>query len=522
MKLYQNHLIQVSENSWCNSLASTSEIKAAEQALIKQGIPSLELMEKAGEALARYALEIIKSTPLKKIVLLCGPGNNGGDGLVISRILSQHYETIVWLAESENYSPEFLSNLLRIPKHISLKMLGAKIPAALAKYPAIKLSSEADLSKDLIDTVIFDCILGVSAKLPLREHILKLVSAVPKKQLRNSFVIAIDTPTGIDPDTGQAEACAIEAQTTLTVEVLKRGMTQYPARAHCGNIRAIPIGIPVLDTQAEILTEQNLPKINKLFNGHKCNSKLLVIAGSEHMPGAAYLTTQGARGAGLIRAVVTAPQVERILPPEVIRIPQGAHLESYVKDSQAVVLGPGLGPDNLSLVVSTLNACKLYNTPVVVDADALNALASQNLFGLAREITAVFTPHPGESKRLRKERITTSRFDEIDQLSELFAVGEKRCVLLKGAGSIIAGAERSGKVKRGVLINGSPFLSTAGSGDLLSGLIGSLLAQGLTPWEACCLGAFVHARAGEVDRPLFASEFSTRISEQLSTFYKFT
>lgn len=523
--------VRLPENIKINYATTTEEIVKAEEDFFKQGIKSLDLMEQVGVEIIDSLIPLYKNISFNKAVFLIGCGNNGGDGLVVARHQQFHSQIIIYLTASDHYSSEMLFNLSRIKKHIPIKLIGEKIPEKLEKFSQIELVKESELERDLQNSAIYDCLLGNKSLPPLRDNIsifTKKISLLSKP--KNSYVISIDLPSGINPDNGKADDLAVAADTTICIESIKRGMTQFPARRCCGEISTISIGIKIQDCSSIIITEGILPKIKKPIDGYKTNSKLLVIAGSKYMPGACNLVCNGAVGAGYIKALLLDEVFNHTLPDHVIRVKTDdnfTNLEEEISNCDALVIGPGIdGLDQSlghNLVKSTLLHLAKYNKKAVFDAGALNIIASHNLFELTHNIKAAFTPHHGEALRLINKKID-DRFVIIEELANCFKTNSERAVLLKGAGSIVRTAttllNKDQDINKNFIeITTSPFLATAGSGDVLSGLIGSLLAQGLNPPEALILGVYIHGKAGSKLEPFTPNDLIESFSSLLAKFY---
>ena len=363
---------------------------------------------------------------------------------------------------------------------------------------------------DLTDAaVVVDAMLGTGASGPLRPPLDEWAEALNRS---GAYVVAVDLPSGVDTDTGAVVGVAVRADCTVTFTALKRGLVLYPGAGFAGDLVVADIGIDSaladvsdavevwsVDDYAALLPR---PRIDAHKNDR---GRVLVVAGSSAYPGAAVLAARGAQraGAGYVTlavpdAVVSTAQAHLLSIP-VVGLPQGrghafssAALDKALqlaRDYDAVVLGPGLTLADGAVVTARGLVAKL-ELPLVIDADGLNALVDAHELIEQRLAPTVLTPHPGELARLLG---TTSAKVQADRVAASGSLaGRNTTVVLKGAGTVISGAAR--KI---VNASGTPALATAGSGDVLSGIIGTYLAQGLSPLEAGTLGAYVHGRAGE-------------------------
>ena len=314
------------------------------------------------------------------------------------------------------------------------------------------------------------------------------------------------------PTAGTVPGAAIEADCTVTFSALKRGLVVYPGGGYSGDVVVADIGIDPALTDvagaAEVWTAEEYAAIlpRPRADAHKNDrGRVLVIAGSAAYPGAAVLAALGAARAGAGYVTLAVPESvvaiaqSHLLSVPVVGLPQGrTHAFSssaldkalqLARDYDAVVLGPGLTLADGAVVTARGIVARL-ELPLVIDADALNALVDAHELIDKRTAPTVLTPHPGELARLLDTTAAKIQADRLGASASLAA--RNTAVVLKGAGTVISGAGR-----QVINVSGSPALATAGSGDVLSGIIGAYLAQGLSPLEAGALGAYVHGRAGE-------------------------
>lgn len=472
-------------------------------AIEELGIPGPVLMENAGRAAAEEihadALEIYPGP----VLIVAGSGNNGGDGYVIARILADRG----WLVEVLILAPEEkVKGDARLMLDIQ-RQLGTE-PRFVASVEA--LQSEFERVSPLL---IVDALLGTG----LTKDVESLYAAAIELINRDpAQVVAVDIPSGVNASDARIMGTAVEADLTLCFDSAKVGHASRPGAMQVGELRVLDIGIPRgLRPQTEcdctLLDAEEAASLlpSRPGTGHKGTfGHLGVVAGSKGMTGAAALSSEaGLRsGAGLV--TLACPSViHDILEAkltEVMTYPLGggrdclltmnvAELNEITQDWQALVIGPGLGqnPQTIEAVRGLLSDC---GCPMVVDADALNALAvDPEILREPMPAPRILTPHPGEFSRLCGRSIAEIEADRF-RLARDFATEYGVCLLLKGARTLIV--DPQGRVR--VNSSGNAGLASAGSGDVLSGLIGGLLVQGLSPFDAASLGAWLHGAAADL------------------------
>ncbi len=472
-------------------------------------IKTLQLMENAGRGAAEVIKrELIRERGLKKVSIIAGKGNNGGDGFVVARHLKDDGIdcSVFLLANPEDVKGDAGENLS------AWRKMGGEVFTVLSAEDLKKYGSALRHSAILVDAIFGT---GLSTEITgLHAQIINLINSLNKK------VIAIDIPSGIDAGTGRVLGTAVKAGITATMAIPKIGLYLYPGRGYSGKIEIVDIGVPRVLIEDEsirwnLITGQWLRTFLKprKADSHKSSfGHLLIIAGSPGLTGAAYMAGMGAMRIGAGLATIALPEslnpimevktteVMTIGLPETIDKTLGPESYSRIKEAlenkSAVVIGPGLG--NKKGVFELIEkVIRDIEAPLIIDADGLNAVARDVsiLKGLNAEV--ILTPHPGEMSRLLKipaSEIQNDRLSAAGRLSE--ATGAT--VILKGAGTVIAGKDKR------VFINptGNPGLSTAGTGDILAGMIGGLLAQGYRPIEAASAGAYIHGLAGDAVRDL--------------------
>jgi len=471
--------------------------------IMDRGIPAEVLMEAAGRAIARHFAGMMPEPG--RAVVLCGKGNNGGDGLVAARFL----HSIGWKVEVLSTSGNFTD---------AAQNARAQLPTGT---PIRRVEDIADLVGWLRDfDGAIDALLGTGAKGALREDFAELVEALNMSRI---FVLAADIPTGLNADTGEAPLAVI-AHVTVTIGRPKIGMVRGRGPEVTGRVIVEPIQFePAILDGGDVRTETLLPDEatrllpHRPLDGNKGTFGLcLVVAGSDAMPGAAVLATLGAlrSGCGLVRAF--APSAVRsalaIHAPEAL-LPLSASARSathlaldptrwneLMQKTDSIVIGPGMGMESgtRDLLYQVLEK---GHVPTVIDADALNMIAEENDLRALLDESHVLTPHPGELARLMSR--STSEIQQDRFVAAADAADRFGCtVVLKGRGTLVA--TPGGPIAH--VGTGNTALAKGGSGDLLAGLIGGLLAQGLAPAHAAQLGCWVHGLAADVA----AREQSTR------------
>lgn len=479
-----------------HDLLTVKQMYEADQHAVDQGVPSLDLMEHAGQACVDEILGRVEPCPA---LVLCGPGNNGGDGFVIARLLVD----AGW--------------------PVTLGLLGGRealagdAAAMAAKWQEDCVSLSPNLITDDVGLIV-DCLFGAGLARPVEGGLATLVEAVNASAAN---IVAVDVPSGIDGDTGAVRGTAVEADFTVTFFRAKPGHLLYPGRAHCGDVRVRDIGIP--DSAVRTVGAKGAHNAPGLWlhqfplpdaEGHKyTRGHLLVRSGGMTKTGAARMAAMaGLRaGAGLV-TVAGPPSAQMVLANHLTAIMIDCERDADGSDGSdgneggdgaggfaplladtrrnAVVVGPANGVNDRTRA-ATLAACAAP-AALVLDADALTCFQDdpETLFTAlkARTSPAILTPHEGEFARLFIEGET--RFER----AMAAAVQAGAVVVLKGPDTIIASPDWRFAIND----NAGPELGTAGSGDVLAGLIGGLLAQGMAPYEAACAGVWLHGEAGRV------------------------
>jgi NAD(P)H-hydrate epimerase len=472
------------------------------QTIEEFGVPGLALMENAGRVCALAIHEAYGNRPGPSAVILAGKGNNGGDGYVIARMLREMEWSVrlVVLARREEIGGDALINLERLPVDLPHFCL-----------------TEQELNKVAPSlagaTVVVDALLGTG----LKSEVLGLyAAAIDMVNGCGRPVVAVDIPSGIDAASGKVLGRAVRADLTITFALAKLGHVLYPGTDYAGELLVRDIGIPAaVAKEAAGYEYLDLAVARAQFcrrsrTAHKgSNGHCLVIAGATGKTGAAAMAANSAvrAGAGLVTLAVPATlhPILEVKTTEAMTIPlqDGGHgylgadaqadITQVLTGRNAVALGPGLGwhSETARLVRRLL---ELVAAPLVIDADGLNAVSEEPaVLQRTWSSSVVLTPHPGEMARLAGITIAEIEADRIGT-AEAFAREHGVYLVLKGARSVIAAPDGR------VAINGSgnPGMATGGMGDVLTGVLTALLAQGYDPFTACCLGVFSHGLAADL------------------------
>ena len=471
-----------------HEILSVAEMAAADRYASGHGVPTLELMESAGRAVA-HAIAA-RWTPRPTLVL-CGPGNNGGDGYVAARVLNG----LGWKVRTASLAPE--ENLRGDAAEMARRWHG---PRTRIEGPTL---DGAEL--------VVDALFGAGLTRPLEGAAAHIVADL---NTRDIPVVAVDVPSGIHGDKARPLGeLAVEADLTVTFFCKKLAHVLMPAQIACGEVVVSDIGIPKLALEGVVSNQQeNHPSLWRLpvpaEDGHKYQrGHCIVMSGPMHATGAARLAARAAlrAGAGLV-SVASPPDAVAVNAAQLTAVmvkpfAGAAALAGLLSDARlnAVVIGPGagVGRETCELVAAVLNS----GAGVVLDADALTSFAEepQGLFALLRE-PAVLTPHEGEFERVFPGVL--ARSTNHVEAARAAAAAAHATVLLKGPDTVIASPDGRTIVNT----HSTPWLATAGSGDVLSGIIGGLMAQGLNSFLAAAAAAWLHGDAARRFGPGLISE----------------
>lgn len=471
-------------------LVHSREMKMCDENTISYfQVPSLVLMERA--ALGFTDALLARQIPMRHIFIICGTGNNGGDGMAIARLLFlRGIQVSVYLAgDKRRLSPEAKQQY-----HI------------LQQYGVPQLEALPQLTGGMPeDAVIIDALFGIGLSRKIEGEAAECIHWMNQC---SGYKAAVDIPSGVSADDGQILGCAFRADLTVTFGYRKVGMLLYPGAAACGETVTCDIGIGPESWREKKPTVYALEDadcreyLRRRADGHKGTfGKVLLIAGSVNMAGAAVLCAKAAYAAGCGLVRVYTPEENRVViqtaVPEAIlttyqeKKPDMSALNEALSWADVIVLGPGLGTgETAHRIVDT--ALRNAAVPMVVDADALNIIAEQPQRLLSPHTELILTPHLGEMARLSSLAVSYIKENLISAAEEFAREYNVICVL-KDARTVTA------VPYRGTYLNttGNCGMATAGSGDVLSGIIGSLAAQGIACDIAAPLGVYLHGRAGD-------------------------
>lgn len=484
-------------------LVNAEEMRAVDdRAINERKIPSLELMENAGRGIFLYIKEnILTQFENPKFCVICGRGNNGGDGFVIGRYLAEENAScdFVLTGTDDKLSDDCRANYNKI--------IEAKIPVTQLK----KISDLSDL--DEYD-IIIDAIFGTGFSGAPRGI---TAEAIEKINEVGKFVIAVDAPSGLDVSTGRAESEAVLAEITTTLALPKPGLFVSPGREYAGAVTIIPIGIPdevveSFDYKTNFLSGEMISNIlpTPKPDGHKGDfGKVLIVSGSPGLTGATVLTGNAAArsGAGLVTAavpsglnhviesklteVMSAPLPD-IKKKQVLALRARGEIKRLLTERDAVAIGPGLGRhhETCELVRRLIGDLEI---PAVIDADALYALSKDNSVLESPHGPLVLTPHPIEFARLTGETPDENPINNYELITK-YAKEFDSVIILKGSPTLIASPEGH------IFLNptGNYGMASGGSGDVLTGIIVALLGQQLSPLESALCGVFIHGLSGNI------------------------
>jgi NAD(P)H-hydrate epimerase len=479
------------------------------RAIAEHGVPGLTLMENAGRAVVEFMESHLGKLAGTQPLVVCGKGNNGGDGFVVTRLLLAKgaKPDCVLLGHSSELSGDALANYQRLKD---------------AGFPVREVSSRADIEPLFQGRkLIVDAVFGTGltrAPAGIATEVITLINQ------SGAYVVSIDLPSGLHSDTGVPYEPTVRADLTVTMALPKLGLWLYPGRACAGTVEVADIGLPAEgdcprmgtvpkaeDMQAFLLDADHIRSLipARRPDGHKGTfGTALIIAGSRGFSGAACLAGRAAvrSGCGLVHLAVPAGIIDVVAScvVEAVKTPlpqteeaalSPAALESLLElgaDAEAIAIGPGIGTDRRTRDLELAFLAEV-GKPTVIDADGINNLAGRP--DLLRHAGAglVLTPHPGEFSRLtglKPEEINADRVG----VSRRFATERKVVLVLKGASTVVAAPDGRAFVNP----TGNSGLASGGTGDVLTGLIVGLMAQGMSPLDAACAGVFLHGLAADI------------------------
>jgi NAD(P)H-hydrate epimerase len=489
-------------------LVTVAEMKRLEA---ECGVPVPQLMENAGLAVAQEAWLNLGEIAERRMLVLCGPGNNGGDGLVAVRHL-------------KDWAADVIVFLLK-PRPADDANFAALTERAVPTITAGEDAWEKRLGDAFAGAeLVIDALLGTGRARAIEGDLATVLQLLKDARGRRlpPRLLAVDVPTGLDADTGAADPLCVAADTTVALGFAKVGLHLLPGANFAGSVETVDIGIPAelaASVQTELISrrwaQEHLPA--RPAHAHKGTfGSALVVAGSPRYTGAAYLACAGAMraGAGLvtlacarsIHPIVAAKLSEATFEPlddkegELSAEESHAVQRALARGYECLLIGPGLSQGGYvqAFIRSLLPSLTTEDNPlraVVIDADGLNNLARVDDWPKLITVPAILTPHPGEMARLTGLSVAEMQADRLGAARK-YAGEWNLNVLLKGAPSIVAAPD--GRAAISPFTN--PALATAGTGDVLSGAIAGFIAQGVGPFDAACLGLYVGGLAGQALR----------------------
>ncbi len=502
-------------------LVNSEQMRTIERRAAEVGIPTIVLMEHAGRAVAWVACELLRARGGGRVLVVCGKGNNGGDGLCAARHLQNAGipVRVLLLARDQDLSQDAASNL-RAARAAGIEVDNVVGPADTALRAAMGGYQ-----------LLIDAIFGTGFRGPAVGIAARAIEAINESQIP---VLSVDVPSGLEADTGRVEGLCVRASVTVTMGFPKLGMVVYPGAEFCGRIIVADLGIPralveevgirtELATAAQVRTylPPRAPDTHKGTYG-----RVVLVGGSSWFSGAPRLMALGAlrAGAGLVRlavpesiySAVAASVVEAMplgLPDEegVFRADSLEPLLDLVQEADVVGIGPGMTTrGDVPKIVGEV--IRRSPRPVVLDADGINVLAGHPEVLREARAPVVITPHPGELARLlgvSTAEIQRGRIGAAQSAARITGA----VTVLKGARTVVA--DPGGRLV--VIPTGNPGMATGGMGDVLTGVIVALIGQGLGPFDAAWVGAYLHGAAGDLvaasvgDRGLLAREVADAV-----------
>jgi NAD(P)H-hydrate epimerase len=484
--------------AWLIPLPDAETMRAIDRwAIDEQGVPGLDLMERAGTGVARAVEGLAPDGP---VAVVCGKGNNGGDGLVVARVLREagRQVRVACVAPPQDFVGDALVNLERLPGEPPLQL-----PAGAGPETARQRATVFDGA-----TVVVDALLGTGFSGSPRGVVAEAIAAIDDT---GAPVVSVDVPSGVDASTGVVAEPAVRATLTVTFHAAKPGLWIRPGKAYAGQVQTLDIGVPRGAPERADVGLIAPPVLDRLPRRTACSTKftsghVFVVGGSRGLTGAPRMAAQASMraGAGYLTACVPAslqaviagagvPELmTRGLADEDGALAEAAAASALNETARggALALGPGLGRSE-GAVAFARRVARESNNALVLDADGLNAHAGRLRELADRQAPTVLTPHAGELGRLLEldsAEIESRRLQHVRTAAQL----AQAVVVLKGDDSLIADPGGHVAVSPGA----SPALATAGTGDVLTGVIAALLAQGLDTFTAAAAGVWLHAQAG--------------------------
>jgi hydroxyethylthiazole kinase-like uncharacterized protein yjeF len=502
-------------------VVTSAQMRALDRLTIDEyGTPGHVLMERAGKGATEVFWDEFRGVRTRPVII-AGKGNNGGDGFVVARCLRARGVRcdVVLLARADDVGGDAARNLR------AFKRARGRIIEAPGEAGAGAVRTALERGR-----VVIDAIFGTGLNAPVTGPIAQVISLINASGLP---VFAIDIPSGLDADRGEPLGIAVQAEATATFGFPKVGQLLYPGAGLVGTLAVVDIGIApeaiaTVAPTTRLLTAAEVgarlgprrPDAHKGDCGH-----VLVIAGGRGKFGAAMLAAEGAARAGAGLTTLALPTTERVAAGNrrheimtaeldgdadgLFAAPVAAKVEAVLAGKSCVVVGPGIGVSEgtSALVRWLVTHCAV---PLVIDADGLNCLAGDTRRLRERPAPTVLTPHPGEMSRLAGVPVSTIQGDRLG-VARRFAADTGTCVILKGARTIIAPPDGP----LGINPTGNPGMASGGMGDVLSGIVGALCAQGLAADEAAALGVYVHGLAADLAADTQGGEIGLMASDVL-------
>jgi ADP-dependent NAD(P)H-hydrate dehydratase / NAD(P)H-hydrate epimerase len=503
-------------------LVTVTQMRAVEKEADSKGVSFSQMMQNAGQGIAEIVHTLGQENGWEEVTGLVGSGNNGGDTLVcLAWLAKAGWRTHAYLVNRKLYNDELVKQYLAV---------GGEITESTKDINVLALRTILELSD-----VLLDGLLGTGIRLPLKPDIadvLKNTQTMMSTMDLPPFVIAVDCPSGVDCDTGEAAPETIPADMTITMAAVKQGMLKLPAFEMVGDLQVVDIGLPEdLGSFNEIAAEvADCEMVSGLLPERRLDSHkgtfgtAMIVAGSVNYTGAALLAGMAAYriGAGLVTIAIPEPLHTALaghlpeatwilLPHESGFISEKAAdvLLQNLDRASAFLIGPGVG-NSITTRNFIENIVSSIKMPLVVDADGLRHLSQIRDWHKKLFAPAILTPHPGEMSvltGLSKEEIQNNR----EEIARQYATEWGHVIVLKGAFTVIS----SPKGHLTIIPVATPALARAGTGDVLAGLIVGLLAQGLNAYEAAIAGAYIHAHAGLLAAEVYGTTASVLASDVL-------
>lgn len=491
-------------------LVTADQMQAMDQETINSfGIPGLVLMENAGRGAFDFLMESCRDNIPDNVAVIAGRGNNGGDGFVIARyLIEKNIQTCVYLLSSK----EKVAGDAKVNMDLFLKLCKQSSYGTMVEVPNMDTFKRYKTQIRHHDLFI-DAILGTGLNSDVRGFFTNAIDLINSS---GRFIFSIDIPSGLSSDTGQPLGTSVKADATATFAFAKAGHILYPGNLYTGDLKIVDIGIPQFisnkkDVQLSMIQKASVSELfnPRAFTSHKGSyGHLLVIAGSPGKTGAAALCANAAKrcGTGLVTLGVAKGLEKRIesmvIEPMTYALPEKQkrilthhcidEITEIAKDKQALALGPGIGTEQATIKL-VHEIIKKINIPLIIDADGLNCLAEDIEVLKNKKGPVILTPHPGEMARLCKTDTEQVQADRIKTASD-FATAYDVILILKGAQTVVSTPDGKSMISP----TGNPGMASGGMGDVLTGIIAGLCAQGISPVNAAMAGVYIHGLCADI------------------------